>query len=80
MNYLKKTQEILEDQFGTRAEDITPETRLVEDLACDSLDAVELMMAFEDEFGIEVNEEEAEKCRTVADILALLERLKPSNT
>jgi acyl carrier protein len=80
MNYLKQAEEILRDQLGTPDDTpITPETRLIEDLMCDSLDTVEILMAFEEEFDIMVMDEDAEKCRTVADILALLEKLRPSN-
>lgn len=80
MDYLKKTEEILRDQLGIDdSQVITPETRLIEDLNCDSLDTVETLMAFEEEFDIEVTDEDADKCRTVADIVALLEKvLNPS--
>lgn len=80
MDYLNKTREILHDQLGVQPDPIMPDWRLIEDLGCDSLDTVEILMAFEEEFDIEVHDEEAEKCRTVADILALLEKtLSPSN-
>lgn len=80
MDYLDKTKEILWDQLGADRSEMTPEARLIEDLGCDSLDTVEILMRFEEEFGIEVDDEDAEKCRTIADIMALLEKtLSPSN-
>jgi acyl carrier protein len=61
--------EIIADQLGEAKENITPEKSFVEDLGADSLDVVELIMALEEEFGIEIPEEDAEKIKTVGDAI-----------
>ena len=66
-------REIMAARLGLTAEQIVPEARLVEDLGLDSLDAVELAIAVERKFEIEVPEEELTKLKTVADMLALVE-------
>ena len=66
-------REIMAARLGLTAEQIVPEARLVEDLGLDSLDAVELAIAVERKFDIEVPEEELAKLKTVADMLALVE-------
>jgi acyl carrier protein len=66
-------REIMAARLGLPAEQIVPEARLVEDLGLDSLDAVELAIAVERRFNIEVPEEELTKLKTVADMLALVE-------
>jgi acyl carrier protein len=66
-------REIMAARLGLSAEQIVPEARLVEDLGLDSLDAVELAIAVERKFEIEVPEEELTKLKTVADMLALVE-------
>jgi acyl carrier protein len=66
-------REIMAARLGLPAEQIVPEARLVEDLGLDSLDAVELAIAVERKFDIEVPEEELTKLKTVADMLALVE-------
>ena len=62
------------ERLGLQVEQIVPEARLVEDLGLDSLDAVELAIAVERKFEIEVPEEELTKLKTVADMVALVER------
>jgi acyl carrier protein len=69
----QKVKEILADQLGADLKTITPETRFVEDLSGDSLDCVETIMAFEEEFGIEIPDEDSEKLKTVADAVTYLE-------
>jgi acyl carrier protein len=64
-----KLKEILVDVLGVKEEDIKPESKFVDDLGADSLDLVELIMSFEDKFGIEISDEEAEKIVTVKDAL-----------
>ena len=54
------------------ADQVTPEAKFVEDLGADSLDTVELVMAFEEEFDIEVPDEEAEKLQAVADVISYI--------
>ncbi|KXG76014.1 acyl carrier protein [Thermotalea metallivorans] len=70
----KKVVEIIAEQLGLDStEDITPETSLMRDLEADSLDAVEIIMALEDEFGVEIPDEEAEKFRNIGDIANYIE-------
>ncbi|HEX9938664.1 MAG TPA: acyl carrier protein, partial [Longimicrobium sp.] len=57
------------NELGVEAEKVTPEASFVEDLGADSLDTVELVMAFEEEFGMEIPDEEAEKLQTVGDAI-----------
>lgn len=68
-----KVREIIVDQLGVNAEQVVKEARFIEDLGADSLDTVELVMAFEEEFSIEVPDEEAEKLQTVGDVVAYVE-------
>ncbi len=60
-NIQEKVTEIIVEQLGVSADQVKPEAKLIEDLGADSLDAVELVMAVEEEFGIEVADEDAEK-------------------
>ena len=69
-----KVTEIIEEQLGVSADQVKPEAKLIEDLGADSLDAVELVMAVEEEFGIEVADEDAEKLASVGDITAHVEK------
>jgi acyl carrier protein len=64
-----KLKEILVDVLGVKDEDIKAESKFVDDLGADSLDLVELIMSFEDKFGIEISDDEAEKIVTVRDAL-----------
>ncbi len=65
MNVEERVKKIIAEQLGVEEEDINPESSFVEDLGADSLDTVELVMAFEEEFGIEIPDEDAEKILTV---------------
>ena len=65
--------EIIVEQLGVSADQVKPESKMIEDLGADSLDAVELVMAVEEEFGIEVPDEEAEKLISVGDIISHVE-------
>ena len=68
-----KVRDIIVDQLGVNAEQVVKEARFIEDLGADSLDTVELVMAFEEEFSIEVPDEEAEKLQTVGDVVSYVE-------
>ncbi|HEX2077870.1 MAG TPA: acyl carrier protein [Longimicrobium sp.] len=68
-----KVKEIIINELGVDAEKVTPEASFVEDLGADSLDTVELVMAFEEEFGMEIPDEEAEKLRTVGDAIQYIQ-------
>ncbi|TET52305.1 MAG: acyl carrier protein [Actinomycetota bacterium] len=69
MENFDKLKEILVDVLGVSEDDVKPESKFVDDLGADSLDLVELIMAFEDKFGIEISDEDAEKMVTVKDVL-----------
>ena len=62
-----KVKSIIVEQLGVDEEEVTPDASFVEDLGADSLDTVELVMAFEEEFGIEIPDEEAEKITRVKE-------------
>ena len=64
-----RVKDIIVDQLGVNADQVTPEAKFVDDLGADSLDTVELVMAFEEEFDIEVPDEEAEKLQAVSDVI-----------
>jgi len=67
-----KVKEIIINELGVEPEKVTPEASFVEDLGADSLDTVELVMAFEEEFGIEIPDEDAEQLQTVGDAIRYL--------
>ena len=69
MENFDKLKEILADVLGVKIEDIKAENKFVDDLGADSLDLVELIMSFEDKFGIEISDEDAEKIISVKDAL-----------
>lgn len=64
-----KVKKIIVDQLGVTEEEVVPKATFVEDLGADSLDTVEMVMAFEEEFGIDIPDEDAEKIRTVQDAI-----------
>ena len=68
-----KVKEIIINELGVEPEKVSLEASFVEDLGADSLDTVELVMAFEEEFGIEIPDEDAEKLQTVGDAVKYLE-------
>jgi acyl carrier protein len=65
----EKVIDIIVDKLGVERAEVTPEAVFVDDLGADSLDLVELIMAMEEEFGMEIADEEAEKLRTVQDVV-----------
>jgi len=68
-----KIRQIIADQLGVKKEEVTDGAKFVDDLGADSLDTVELVMALEEEFGVEIPDEEAEKLVTVGDALRYIE-------
>ena len=68
-----RVKEIIVEQLGVNADQVTPEAKFIEDLGADSLDTVELVMAFEEEFGAEIPDEDAEKLQTVGDVVKYIE-------
>jgi len=68
-----KVVEIISNQLGIDHGDVTPEASVVDDLGADSLDVVELVMALEEEFNLEIPDEEAEKIKSVKDIFSHME-------
>ncbi len=67
MSVQEKVKSIIVEQLGVEADEVTLEASFTDDLGADSLDIVELVMAFEEEFGIEIPDEDAEKITTVKD-------------
>ena len=65
----EKVKAVIADKLQVEPEKVTLEARFIEDLGADSLDTVELIMGLEDEFGLEISDEEAEKIRTVKDVV-----------
>ena len=68
-----KIQKIVTDHLGIEQEKVTEESSFIDDLGADSLDTVELVMAFEEEFGSEISDSEAEKILTVGDAIKFIE-------
>jgi acyl carrier protein len=68
----EKVKDIIVEELGVEREKLTNEASFMEDLGADSLDTVELVMAFEKEFDVDIPDEEAEKLRTVGDALKYL--------
>jgi len=69
----ERVRSIISDQLGVAEEEIKPDSKFIEDLGADSLDIVELIMAMEEEFDLEIPDEEAEKIRNVKDVVSYLE-------
>ena len=72
----EKVKKIIIDQLGVDEAEVTAEAKLVDDLGADSLDTVELVMALEEEFGIEIPDEDAEKIATVRDAITYIREHK----
>ncbi len=68
-----KVKDIIVNELGVEQEKVTSEASFVDDLGADSLDTVELVMAFEEEFGIEIPDEDAEKLQTVGDAIKYID-------
>ncbi|MCK4311979.1 MAG: acyl carrier protein [Candidatus Cloacimonetes bacterium] len=72
MDILAKVKEIIVEELGVEESEVTPEANFIEDLGADSLDTVELIMKFEEEFDIDIADEEAEKLTTVGKAIEYL--------
>ena len=69
----EKVKSIISEQLGVKAEEVNPSASFIDDLGADSLDTVELVMALEEEFGVEIPDEDAEKMSTVGDAIKYIE-------
>ena len=74
MSVADKVKKIIVDQLGVSEDEVKPEAAFVEDLGADSLDLTELIMAMEEEFGIEIGDEDAQKILKVKDAVAYIEK------
>jgi acyl carrier protein len=75
-NIEDKVREKIAEQLGVAADEVKSESSFIEDLGADSLDIVELVMALEEEFNIEISDEDAEKIRTVKDVVGYIQAHK----
>jgi acyl carrier protein len=73
MNIEERVKKVIEEQLSVNQDQITREASFIDDLGADSLDTVELVMALEEEFGIEIPDEEAEKITKVGEAIAYIE-------
>jgi len=76
MATFEKVREIVVDQLSVDPDDVAIESTFIDDLGADSLDIVELIMAFEEEFGIEIPDSAAEKIKTVQDVVTFIDQNK----
>jgi acyl carrier protein len=74
MSVEERVKSIIVEQLGVDADEVTSDASFVEDLGADSLDQVELIMAFEEEFGVEISDDEAEKIRRVKDAVEYIDK------
>lgn len=74
MSIEEEVIDIVVEQLGVDKEDVTPEKSFVEDLNADSLDLTELIMTFEEHFSCEISQEDAEKLKTVGDVIKYIEK------
>ena len=79
MSVEEKVKSIIVEQLGVDANEVTPEASFVDDLGADSLDTVELVMAFEEAFNIEIPDEAAEKIQKVKDAIEYIEKNSAKN-
>jgi acyl carrier protein len=76
MALLDEVKEVVVEQLSVNADEVKEESKFVEDLGADSLDVVELVMALEEKFDIEIPDEDAEKIATVSDAIAFIENIQ----
>ena len=72
MSVAEKVKEIIVDQLGVDAAEVNPDAKFVDDLGADSLDLTELIMAMEEEFGVEIDDDDAQKILKVKDAIAYI--------
>ncbi len=73
MTIAEKVKKMIDEQLGVNESEVLPDAKFIDDLGADSLDIVELVMALEDEYGIEIPDEDAEKIQTVGDAVRYIE-------
>ena len=76
MSVAEKVKEIIVDQLGVDASEVNPDAKFVDDLGADSLDLTELIMAMEEEFGVEISDEDAQQIQKVQDAISFIEKKK----
>lgn len=76
MSTFEKVRDIVVEQLGVEADEVAAESTFIDDLGADSLDIVELIMAFEEEFNIEIPDEAAEKIKSVQDVVSYIDQNK----
>ena len=76
MSVAEKVKEIIVDQLGVDAGEVNPDAKFVDDLGADSLDLTELIMAMEEEVGVEISDEEAQQLQKVQDAISFIEKKK----
>ena len=74
MDTKTRITKIIKEQLGVEESEVKPEARFVDDLGADSLDTVEILMAIEEEFGIEIPDEDAENAKTVGDVISYINK------
>ena len=79
MSIEEKVTSLIVDQLGVKKEDVKPESSFVDDLGADSMDIVELVMAFEDNFSIQIPDQEEENIRTVQDAIDFINNNQKAN-
>ena len=76
MSVAEKVKEIIVDQLGVDAAEVNPDAKFVDDLGADSLDLTELIMAMEEEFGVEISDEDAQQIQKFQDAISFIEKKK----
>ncbi len=76
MSVAEKVKEIVVDQLGVDAAEVNPDAKFVDDLGADSLDLTELIMAMEEEFSVEISDEDAQQIQKVQDAISFIEKKK----
>ena len=74
MSIFEEIKEVVCEELGLKPEEVKPESSFIDDLGADSLDTVELVMALEEKFGIEIPDEDAEKMQTIGGVIKYIER------